>query len=95
MSLITTAGAKYCNIVDAQYENVLASNLRVGGVNGKPWQTARLATTVTLGNQRLAEREMAIQFALMQGERYKIIIGMDIIRKYGMTVDGKQDVLRY
>ena len=37
VSLITTTCAKYCNLVDEQYRNVLASNLRVGGVNGKPW----------------------------------------------------------
>jgi hypothetical protein len=30
---------------------------------------------------------MPIQFAIMSGERYKIIIGMDIIRKYKMTLE--------
>ncbi len=48
-----------------------------------------------LGNQRLAEREMPVQFAIMQGDRYKIIIGMDILRKFGMMVDLGQEVLRY
>lgn len=50
VSLITTTCAKYCNLVDPQYQNVVASNLRVGGINGKPWQTARLETTIVLGN---------------------------------------------
>ncbi len=37
VSLITTTCAKYCNLVDPQFQNVLASNLKVGGINGKPW----------------------------------------------------------
>lgn len=31
----------------------------------------------------------------MSGERYKIIIGMDIIRKYKMTLEYNQDLLRF
>jgi hypothetical protein len=54
-----------------------------------------LATTVTLGNQRLAEREMPVNFAIMQGERYKIIIGMDLLKKYSATVDVGSEILRY
>ena len=48
-----------------------------------------------LGNQRLAARKMPVQFAIMQGDRYKIIIGMDILRKYAIQVDLAQEVLRY
>ena len=37
VSLITTTCAKYCNLVDPQYQNIIASNLKVGGVSGSPW----------------------------------------------------------
>ena len=30
---------------------------------------------------------MEINFAIMRGERYKIIIGQDILYKHGMTID--------
>lgn len=38
---------------------------------------------------------MPIQFAMMQGERYKIIIGMDILKQYGATVDTNAEVLKF
>ena len=69
------------------FTNVVASDLRVGGVNGPAWQTARLETTIILGQQRTAAREMPVQFALQDGNRYKIIIGMDILRDRKMTID--------
>lgn len=37
VSLITTTCAKFCNLVDEKYQNILASDLKVGGINGKPW----------------------------------------------------------
>lgn len=87
MSLITTGCAQYCNLVDDGYTNVLASDLKVGGVSGAPWQTARLSTSAVLGSQRTASREIPFNFALQPGDRYKIIIGMDILEKYNMVVD--------
>ena len=38
---------------------------------------------------------MPIQFVIMSGERYKFIVGMGIIRKYKMTLEYGQDLLRY
>lgn len=35
--LITTSCAQYCNLVDDGYTNVLASNLKIGGISGSPW----------------------------------------------------------
>lgn len=95
LSLITTTCARFCNLVQEGFSNVVASNLRVGGVNGNPWQTARLETTVILGSQRLASRELPIKFALLGGDRYKIIIGMDILKEKKMTLDLAQEVLRF
>ena len=77
------------------FTNVLASDLKVGGVSGAPWQTARLKTKVILGNQRLASRELPVSFCIQPGERYKIIIGMDILKEWGMTLDLNQEVLRF
>ncbi len=37
LSLITTGCAQYCNLVEEGFTNVLASNLKVGGVSGSPW----------------------------------------------------------
>lgn len=74
---------------------MVASDLKVGGVNGAPWQTARLETTIILGSQRLAAREMPIKFALLGGDRYKIIIGMDILKEKKMMVDLSQEVLKF
>ena len=95
LSLITTTCARFCNLVSEGFENVVASDLKVGGVNGQPWQTARLKTTVILGNQRLATREMPVEFALLGGDRYKIIIGMDILKEHKMVVDLAQETLRF
>ena len=74
---------------------MLPSDLKVGGVSGSPWQTARLQTKVILGSQRLASRELPVSFCLQPGERYKIIIGMDLLKEWGMTVDLNQEVLRF
>ena len=38
---------------------------------------------------------MAVQFALLGGDRYKIIIGMDILKENKMVIDLAQEVLRY
>ncbi len=46
----------------------------------------RLTTTAILGSQRLASREMQVSFALQTGDRYKIIIGMDVLSKYKARV---------
>jgi hypothetical protein len=73
--------------VDSGFTNVLASDLKVGGVSGAPWQTARLTTTAILGSQRTASRELPFSFALQPGERYKIIIGMDILKENKMILD--------
>lgn len=37
LSLITTGCAQYCNLVEEGFTNVLASDLKVGGVSGAPW----------------------------------------------------------
>ena len=60
LSLITTSCARFCNLVDEGYTNVVACDLRVGGVSGPAWQTARLETTIILGSQRTAAREMPV-----------------------------------
>lgn len=95
LSLITTTCARFCNLVEEGFENVVASDLKVGGVNGQPWQTARLKTSVILGSQRLAAREMPIEFALLGGDRYKIIIGMDILKERKMMIDLSQECLKF
>ena len=56
VSLITTGVAKYCNAVAPDYSNLLPSELMLNGVTGAPWGTTRLATDVTIGQQRLASR---------------------------------------
>lgn len=38
---------------------------------------------------------MPIKFALMQGERYKIIIGMDLLKEYRAVVDVSAGILKY
>ncbi len=58
-------------------------------------QTARLTTTAILGTQRLACREMNLSFALQPGERYKIIIGMDIIREHKLILDFNTDSIKF
>ena len=73
---------------------MVASNLKIGGVSGAPWQTARLNSTAILGSQRLATREIPCSFALQPGDRYKIIIGMDILKKNGMVVDVGNEILK-
>jgi hypothetical protein len=77
--LITTGVAKYCNAVAPDYSNLLPSELMLNGVTGAPWGTARLATDVTIGQQRLASRQLKIQFAVLPGDKYKIILGMDVL----------------
>ena len=81
--------------MEANFQNVLASNLRVGGVGGPAWNTARLTTTITMGNQRLAEREQPINFTLLANDRYKLIIGMDILKTCKANIDAATDVLRW
>ncbi len=95
VSLITTGCATYCNLVESGFTNVLASDLTVGGVSGASWQTARLTTTAILGTQRLAGREMDFSFALQPGERYKIIIGMDIIKEHKLILDFNTDCIKF
>ncbi len=95
LSLITTGCAQYCNLVEEGFTNVLASDLKVGGVSGAPWQTARLTTTAILGSQRLASREMKISFALQTGDRYKIIIGMDVLSQCKAQLDFAAETLKF
>lgn len=54
-----------------------------------------MKTTLILGNQRLAAREMDVEFALLGGDRYKIIVGMDILKEHKMTIDLAQETLRF
>ncbi len=38
---------------------------------------------------------MPVEFALLGGDRYKIIIGMDILKEHKMVVDLAQETLRF
>jgi hypothetical protein len=38
---------------------------------------------------------MTVQFALLGGDRYKIIVGMDILKEKKMMIDLAQEVLRF
>ena len=40
-------------------------------------------------------REMPIELALLGGDRYKIIIGMDILKEYKMMIDLSQECLKF
>ena len=93
MSLITTGVAKYCNVVAPDYSNLLPSELKLNGVTGAPWGTARLATDVTIGQQRLASRQLKIQFAVLPGDKYKIILGMDVLMQLQATVNIPRSIL--
>ena len=86
VSLITTGVARYCNAVAADYSNLLPSELKLNGVTGAPWGTARLAIDITIGAQRLASRQLHVQFAVLPGDKYKVILGMDVLMQLQASI---------
>ena len=85
--------ARYCNAVAADYSNLLPSELKLNGVTGAPWGTARLATDITIGAQRLASRQLRVQFAVLPGDKYKVILGMDVLMQLQASISVPRQTL--
>lgn len=87
VSVISTALANHCGIVEEGRRNVLVSGFRVRGIGDTLSGAAIVDTELDFGMKATPERSFRVQLCALESSAYKLVIGLDILEPLHAQID--------